>query len=167
MPRVGHFHAVLHVFSYLQNNVNKEILMDAAEMDNPEILKAEWKEFYPWEKDEIPPDMPKPLGVPVKITIFVGASQASNVVTSQSRTGVLFYVNRVPIIWYLKKQNLVETSSFRSEFAALKQGFELLEGLPIDGYCYTCVDNKSFICNTSRPESMLMKKSNSIAYNYV
>jgi len=37
MPRVGHFHVVLHMFSYLQNNVNKEILMDAAEMDNPEI----------------------------------------------------------------------------------------------------------------------------------
>jgi len=32
---------VLHVFSYLQNHINKEILMDAVEMDNPEISEAE------------------------------------------------------------------------------------------------------------------------------
>jgi len=164
------------MFSYLQNNVNKEILMDAAEMDNPEIPEAEWKEFYPWAKDEIPADMPKALGVAVKITMFVDASHASNLVTRQSRTGVLLFVNRAPIIWYSKKQNSVQTSSFGSEFTALKQGVELLEGLryklrmmgvPIDGYCYTYVDNKSVVANASRPESTLKKKNNSVAYNYV
>ena len=70
----------------------------------------------------------------------------------------------------------METSSFGSEFTALKQGVELLEGLryklrmmgvPIDGYCHTCVDNNSVVMNASRPESTLKKKSNSVAYNYV
>lgn len=56
--------------------------------------------------------MPKPWNVAAKISMFVDASHASNVVTRQSRTGVLLYVNHAPIIWYLKKQNSVETSSF-------------------------------------------------------
>jgi len=59
---------------------------------------------------------------------------------------------------------------------ALKTGVELLEGLiyklqmmgvPIEGYCHTCVDNMSVVNNTSIPESVLKKKSNSIAYHYV
>ena len=63
--------------------------MDAVEMDNPEIPEAEWKEFYPPARDEIPPDMPKALGVAVKITMLV---DASNLVTRQSRNGVWLYV---------------------------------------------------------------------------
>ncbi len=50
-------------------------------------------------------------------------------VTRQSRTGVLIYVNKAPIVWYSKKQNSIESSSFGSEFMALKTGVELLEGL--------------------------------------
>jgi len=78
-----------------------------------------------------PPDMPKALGLAVKINVFIDASHASNAVTPpQSRTGVLWYVNGALIIWHSKKQNSVETiSSFGSEFTALKQGVELLEGL--------------------------------------
>ena len=177
MPRVGHFHAVLHLFAYLQTNANKEIAMDSKYQDHlPHPEKAEWAEFYPWAKDELPPHMPKALGRAVTFLMFVDASHASNLVTCQSRTGVIIYVNRAPILWYSKKQNSVETSSFGSEFAALKTGVELFEGLryklqmmgvPIDGYCHTCVDNNSVVMNTSRPESTLKKKSNSVAYHYV
>jgi len=106
--------------------------------------------------------------------MFVDASHATNLVTRQSRIGVLIYVNKTPIIWYSKKQNSIETSSFGSEFMAL--GVELLEGLiyklqmmgvPIEGYCHTCVDSMSVVNNTSIPESVLKKKSNTIAYHYV
>jgi len=59
---------------------------------------------------------------------------------------------------------------------ALKTVVELLEGMiyklqmmgvPIEGYCHTCVDNMSVVHNTSVPESVLKKKSNSIAYHYL
>ena len=59
---------------------------------------------------------------------------------------------------------------------ALKTGVELLEGLiyklqmmgvPIEGYRHICVDNMSVVNNTSVPESVLKKESNSIAYHYV
>jgi len=120
--------------------------------------------------------MPKALGEPVRLTMFVDASHASNVVTRQSRTGVFIYVNSALVMWYSKKQNSIETSSFGSEFMALKTGVEMLEGLrfklqmmgvPIEGYCHTFADNNSVVCNGSMPESTLRKKSNSVAYNYV
>jgi hypothetical protein len=40
-------------------------------------------------------------------------------------------------------------------------------GVPLDGHAYVKVDNMSVVRNTSVPESMLKKKSNSIAYHYV
>ncbi|CAJ1952577.1 unnamed protein product [Cylindrotheca closterium] len=150
--------------------------MDSAYMALTDIPKSEWHEFYPWAKEVLPPDMPEALGQAVKIVMFVDASHASNLVTRQSRTGVLILLNHAPIVWYLKKQNTVETSSFGSAFAALKTGVELVEGLvyklqmmgiPIDGHCHTLVDNNSVVMNASRPESVLKKKSNSVAYHYV
>ena len=80
------------------------------------------------------------------------------------------------IIWHSKEQNSIETSTFRSEFMALKTGVELLEalcyklrmmGVPINGHAYVKDDNMSVVQNISVPESMLKKKSNSIAYHYV
>ena len=111
--------------------------------------------------------MPEPLGLGVELTMFVDASDATNLVTRQSRSGVLIYVNKAPIIWFSKKQDSIETSSFGSKFMALKTGVELLEGLiyklqmmgvPIEGYCHTCVDNMSVVNNTSILESVLKKK---------
>jgi len=151
--------------------------MDSAYNDHlPELEKRDWSEFYLFAERKDPPDMPEALGQAVELTMFVDASHATNLVTRQSRTVVLIYVNKAPIIWYSKKQNAIETSSFSSEFMALKTGVELLEGLvyklqmmgvPIEGYCHTCVDNMSVVNNTSVPESVLRKKSNSIAYHYV
>ena len=177
MPRVTHLYAVLNIFSYLQANLDWKIVMDSAYNDHlPKLDKCDWSEFYPFAEKKDPPDMPEALGRGVELTMFVDASHATNLVTRQSRTGVLIYVNKAPIVWYSKKQNAVETSSFGSEFMALKTGVELLEGLvyklqmmgvPIEGYCHTCVDNMSVVNNSSVPESVLRKKSNSIAYHYV
>jgi len=123
----------------------------------PEIEQRDWSEFYPFSKKSDPPDMPEALGLGVELTMFVDASHATNLVTRQS-TGVLIYVNKAPIIWFSKKQNSIETSSFGSECMALKTGVELLEGLiyklkmmgvPIEGYCHTCVDNMSVFNNAS------------------
>jgi hypothetical protein len=89
---------------------------------------------------------------------------------------VLVYANRAPIIFYSKKQGSIETSSFGSEFSALKTAAELVEGLryklrmmgcPLDGPTCMFADNMSVVHNCSKPESVLKKKSNSIAFHYV
>ena len=44
-------------------------------------------------------------------------------------TGILMFVNRAPIIWHSKRQNCVETSTFGSEFTAMKNAVELIAAL--------------------------------------
>ncbi len=165
MPREGHLEALFHIFVYLSTHNRSKIVMD----DDIPIIDAEptpdFKEFYPFAEDVIPEQMPEPRGKEVQITMFVDASHAANMVTRQSRTGVLIFVNRAPILWYSKKQNSIETSTFGSEFMALKTGMELLEGLRcklrmmgigIDGHAHVRVDNMSVVNNASVPESMLV-----------
>ena len=87
--------------------------------------------------------------------------------------GILIFCNRAPIIWHIKRQNAVETSTFGSEMMALKNGVELVEalryklimfGAPIEGvtniYCY----NEAVYKNCSIPESTLKKKHHIISY---
>ena len=72
--------------------------MDDAYPDHKEAPVCEWKEIYPFAKDVDPPDMPEPREKPVVIAVDVDASHASNLVTLQSRTGVLIFVNQAPIL---------------------------------------------------------------------
>jgi hypothetical protein len=75
-----------------------------------------------------------------------------------------------------RKQTSVETSSFGSEFVAMKQCCEFLRGLrcklrmmgiPVIGPCHIQGDNQSVLANTTEPGSTLKKKSQSIACHFV
>ena len=88
---------------------------------------------------------------------------------------MLIFCNSSPILWHCKKQTSIETSSFGSEFSAMKTATELVEGLryklrmmgiALDGPCYVKADNMSVVHNTSNPASQLKKKSNSVAFHY-
>jgi hypothetical protein len=107
---------------------------------------------------------------------FVDADHAGNLVTRRSQSGILIFVNRAPIIWYSKRQNTVETSTFGSEFVAMRIAVELIEslryklrmfGIPIDGPTNVYCDNEAVTKNAIYPESTLKKKHNSIAYHRV
>jgi hypothetical protein len=119
--------------------------------------------------------MLQPRGKVVEIIAFVDADHAGDRVTRRSRTGVLIYINRSPIR-FSKRQNSVETSTFGSEFVALKIVTEMIQGLqyklcmmgiPIDGPAKVLCDNMLVVYNTTAPESVLKKKSNAIAYHFV
>ena len=96
--------------------------------------------------------------------------------TRRSRTGFLIYVNNALVNWMSKQQPTIESSVFGAEFVAMKHGVEALRGLryklrmmgvPIDGPSFVYGDNMSVINNTSKPESMLKKKNNSICYHLI
>jgi Reverse transcriptase (RNA-dependent DNA polymerase) len=111
-PRVGHLDAVFHIFSYL-NQYNKSILaFDPSKVSWSEADQVDynWSDFYGDEREAIPPNAPVPLGESVQMTVFVDADHAGNLLTRRSRTGVLVYLNRSPILWYTKQQSMVETS---------------------------------------------------------
>jgi hypothetical protein len=80
------------------------------------------------------------------------------------------------IDWLSKKQSTVETSVFGAEFCAMKHIIENLHGIcyklrmmgiPMKGATYVYGDNMSVVTNSSKPESTLKKKSNSICYHAV
>ena len=175
-PRIGHVEAVLHIFAYLAKYDRSRVVFDAGYKAHEPYDRPDWADFYPDAREAIPPDAPEPRGKPVQLTCFVDADHAGDRVTRRSRTGVLIYLNRSPITWFSKRQNSVETSTFGSEFVALKVATEMIVGLryklrmmgvPLDGAADVFVDNQSVVYNTSLPESTLKKKSNAIAYHYV
>jgi hypothetical protein len=102
-------------------------------------------------------------------------NHAADLGTRRSRAGVLLYLQSAPVTWYTKKQGSIETSTFGSEFTAMKTDRELIEslryklrimGVPLEGPTRIRADNMSVVNNCSRPESQLKKKSNLIAYHY-
>jgi hypothetical protein len=110
------------------------------------------------------------------MTCFVDSDHAGNRVTRRSHTGILIFLNRAPIIWFSKAQNTVETSTFGSEFVAMRIAVELIEalryklrmfGIPLEGPTNVLCDNQSVVTSASTPESVLKKKHNSIAYHRV
>lgn len=75
--------------------------------------------------------MPHALGLPVAVACFVDANHAGNVLTRPSHTGIIIFIQNAPIIWYSKKQNTVESSTFGSELVALRVARDLIAALRI------------------------------------
>jgi len=84
--------------------------------------------MYSNSTDELPPEMPKPLGKEVNINVFVDADHAGNKKTRRSHTGIIVYINMAPIIWYSKQQTTVKTSNFSFDLIALRIATEMIEG---------------------------------------
>lgn len=110
----------------------------------------------------------------MSLHVFVDSDHAGNRMTRRSQTGILIFLNKAPIVWYSKRQNTVETSTFGSEFVAMKTAVELIQGLrfklrsfgiPIDGPTDVFCDNEAVTKNARSPESTLTKKHNAVAYH--
>jgi hypothetical protein len=179
MPRKGHLFAVFRVFAYLKNKHCARMVYDPTypKIDHTKFKdKEEWSNFYGDVKEAIPKNAPKPRGEHVILRIYVDSDHAADQVTRRSRTGYVQMVNMATVAWHSKKQGSVEGATFGSEFVAMKTAMEAnralryklrMMGVPIDGPTYMYCDNMSVVNNTTSPESMLKKKSNSIAYHAV
>ena len=120
--------------------------------------------------------MTEPRGHGFIMRAKVDADHASYTVSRRSRTGLLIYLNCALVYWWSKRQTSVESSSFGSEFVAMKQCCEYIRGLrynwrmmgiPVEGPTYIYGDNQSVLANTTIPDSTLKKKSQSIAYHFI
>ena len=148
-------------------------------IDETKYQRKDWSssEFGHVEgKRELPPNMPEPRGLGFTVRAKVDADHASDTVTRRSRTGFLVYINSALVYWFSKKQNSCETSSFGSEFTAMKQCCEYIKGLiyklrmmgiPCEDPVLIEADNQSVLANTTIPDSVLKKKSQSIAYHMI
>ena len=180
-PRRGHMEQVIHIFAFLKKNPKLTLYFDADEPSiDPSIFVGNtpeaFQEIYRDAKDELPPHMPEPRGRQVTTTAYVDASHAANRKTRRSHSGFILFVNRAPISWHSKGQKTVESSTFSSEFIAMKTCVEAITalryklrmfGVPIDEPTNVLCDNLSVVNNSSKIESTLHKKHNSIAYHAV
>ena len=176
LPRKGHLEQVYHVFGYLKTHPKRRLFFDPRhpDIDERAFSTYQWYDFYRDAKEQVPTDMPPPRRHAVSTHCFVDADHASNTVTRRSQTGILIFLNRAPIVWYSKRQNTVETSTFGSEFIAMRTAVEHIEalryklrmfGIPIEGPTNVFCDNEAVFKNTTIPESTLKKKHNSICYH--
>ena len=80
--------------------------------ENAIVTKGQnWIEFYPDAEEDIPPNMLQPLGEEATMTVFVDADNTRDKVTRRSVTGIILLVNNTPLVWILKRQKTVETST--------------------------------------------------------
>ena len=132
-PRQGHIEQVFHIWGYLKKDPKLTLYFDPERpMLDYSIFKGkgeDFKEQYRDAVEELPHKMPVPRGQPVITTGFVDASHAANKKTRKSHTGYILFVNRAPLIWYSKRQQTVEASTFSSEFIAMKTCIEAVQHL--------------------------------------
>lgn len=176
-PRVGHLEEVFHIFAYLKKHGRSKMVFDDSMIDwRGKFKKVDWSDFYKDAIEPISSRTPEARGKEVQLNCFVDADHAGNTVTRRSQTGVLIFLNRAPLLWFSKKQNTVETSTFGSEFVAMKIAVELLQGIryklrmmgiPMDGPANMFCDNEAVVTNTTAPESTLKKKHVAICYHRV
>ena len=178
-PRRGHLDELYHIFGYLKNKHNCEMVFDPSQPDMNEesFEKEDWSHSVYGEKsEELPVNAPEPRGFGFKMRAYVDSDHAGHTITRRSRTGFIIYLNNAPIYWTSKRQTSIQTSTFASEFIAMKECCEYIRGLryklqmmgiPCDFPAYIYGDNKSVLVNSSIPTSVLKKKSSSIAYHFV
>jgi hypothetical protein len=62
----------------------------------------------------------------VRMTVYVDADHAHDLVTRRSITGILMMLNNTPIRWVSKRQKTVETSTYGSGLVASRIATELI-----------------------------------------
>eukprot|EP00970_Alexandrium_tamarense_P000866 scaffold100_cov154-Alexandrium_tamarense.AAC.7 len=113
------------------------------------------QEFYRDAKEALPPNMPPARGRTVDLRLYINSDHAGDKVTRRSHTVYNIYLNSAPIKWLSKNKSTVETSVFGAEFVPMKHGIDTVRGIPYK------------VTNSSKPESQLKKKCNSICYHAV
>ena len=179
LPREGHLQQIYRCFAYLKARHNARLVLDPTfpQIDASALVVHDWGSFYGDVKEAIPPNAPKARGMKMIITVFVDADHAGDKVSRRSRTGFVVFLYGAPIYWMSKKQTSIETSTFGSEFVAMKQATEFVRGLqyclrmmgiPVTNPAFVYVDNQLLLYNNvTLPSLTLKKKSNSIAYHFV
>lgn len=184
-PREGHMEQVLHIVAYLRKKPKMSLYFDpgipnidyASFKSNAEDFKVHYRDAI----KEMPHMMPMPRRVPVCIVGFVDASHGANKVTRRSHSGHVIFVNKAPIMWFSKRQNTVEASTFSSELMAMRTciksivhlrfklrmfGIPLIETASGSTSAHVFCDNESVVKNCSHVESTLNKKHNSLTCHY-
>jgi hypothetical protein len=160
-PREGHLERAKRLVGYLVKNRNALVrirtdMPDCSALQSPTL---NWSRSpYDGAHEVIDPDIPPPLGKPVKCTTFVDANLYHCQLPGRAVTGVLHFFNGTPVDWFSKKQSTVHTATFGSEFVAARTATDQIIanrdalrylGVGIEGTTILCGDNRSVIDNST------------------
>ena len=139
-PRERHLEQLLHIFGFLRKHPKLTLYLspELPNMDygNFRTKKEDFAEIYRHAEEPMPHRMPQSRGQSVTTRAYVDPSHAANKVTRRSHTGFVIFMNRAPIVWYSKRQQTVEMSTFSAEFIALKACLEAIEHLRFKLRCF-------------------------------
>jgi hypothetical protein len=99
-----------------------------------------------------------------------------DMITGQSMTGILHFMNKMPIDWYSKKQGTVETATYGSEMVAFRTGVEQIIdlrttlrylGVPVRDKSYVFGDNESVVKSSVELHAKLHKQHNKLSFHFV
>ena len=176
--REGHLNSVFKMISFLKSDHNSTTVCESTspEIDQTQFLTEAWSEnpYGPCKKDT-PSNAPSPRGIRFTMRAFVNSDHAGASVTRRSRTDFIVFLNSDPSLVYSKNQGSCETSSFGSEFIAIKSFCKNLRGLhcklrmfriTVEYPAYLFEDNQFILTNSCNPHSILKNKSSSIACQF-
>jgi hypothetical protein len=88
------------ILSYLKTFTKARVIIDTSYPDHsvyPVEDHSNWMEFYPDASEDIPKDLPVEKRPRVKMTVYVDADHAHDLVTRRSITGILVILSNLPI----------------------------------------------------------------------
>ena len=177
--RIGHLDQCKRIYGYLHKMRHATIHVRTDEPDFSALtdLTYDWAQsVYGNVKELVPKDCPKALGKHVTLSHYVDANLYHDMLTGQSVTGIIHFVNKCPIDWYSKKQGTVETATFGSKSSAARTATEHIIdlrttlrylGVPIRESTYLFGDNKTVVDSGSLPHAKLHERHMMLSYHRV
>ena len=131
---------------------------------------------YTCAREELPHNLPKPLGKQVTSTHYVDANLHHDLITGKAVTAILHMLNATPVHRHCKRQLTVETETFGSEFVAPRTTANQINdfhlkliymGIPINPKSYMLGDKKAVVTNATISTSTLSTRYHLAAYHRV
>ena len=178
-PRKGHLDRAKRIVGYLLFLPDGAIRFRIGEPDFSSLKDQEYdwtRTVYSGACEQIPHDIPKPLGKHVQTTHYVDANLHHDLATGKAVTAALHFLNQTPIDAYTKRQSTVETATYGSEFVAARTAVDQIIdirttlrylGVPIRDKSYMFGDNKSVVTSSTIPNSTISKRHHLASYHQV
>lgn len=178
-PREGHLERLKRIYGYLRRYKHGAIRIRTGIPDYSHLENVEYDWMYSVYgnvQEQIPHDIPEPLGNPVVTTTYKDANLYHDMINGRAVTGILHLINGTPIDWFSKRQDTVETATYGSEFVAARIATDQIIdlrttlrylGVPIQERAYMFGDNQSVITSSTIPHSSLSKRHNALSYHRV
>ena len=178
-PRKGHLDRAKRIVGYLLFLPDGAIRFRTGEPDFSSLKDQEYdwtRSVYSGACEQIPHDIPKPLGKHVQTTHNVDANLHHDLATRKAVTAVLHFLNQTPIDAYTKRQSTVETATYGSEFVAARTAVDQIIdihttlrylGVPIRDKSYMFGDNRSVVTSSTIPNSTISKRHHLASYHRV